>query len=587
MPPSLVPMRGEPLRENHVVANGAAPKHTAIGLVGLKATKRSLINSEPQQPRAINIQDTYKNAKLSAAGKPAAGRKIGHIVVEQRRKSSNSGAWAAASEERTVLDDEDEENEFPREIKASLAKINFKKRKSQAVEGQEPIKRRRIGGKQSRQEPDQQDPLARLSKSAKDVYATATDLVIEKQTDGLRWIAHVTTGYPTQEAELMERLGWCEESIQEACSELCNARLMQAKLSLRGWYYTISKEELQAKPQSTAIASWNQRTVEFEEHIAATIEIDCDSDTEALTPIDAADQPLLNNDGLESEDEGEQDEEEQDEGNRDVQESEVKGSLARKREESDQSDDHERTAMDRVDEALRKGAARRLRLNREIPFSTNPLNSLSSQARDIYSTLLHAMNEDRCLKPVDERTITARLPHLRQEQVYATCSQLHVKGLIVKVGRGSWLPVPLKMWHEQRVREQKEKWKRERPRRVVDRVREALGNGYHGQWRAQTRVGDVNNPLKGVGRVGRAVHGALQAAVETDPYIEAVSEVVVARTLREPVHNVHKAYLKMRALGLVIMPAIIGTDRFAKDHCWPVPLDMWREARAGHGRGGQ
>ncbi|KAK4897920.1 hypothetical protein LTR27_004304 [Elasticomyces elasticus] len=356
----------------------------------------------------------------------------------------------------------------------------------------------------------------------------------------------------------MERLGWCEESIQEACSELCNARLMQAKLSLRGWYYTISKEELQAKPQSTAIASWNQRTVEFEEHIAAMIEIDCDSDTEALTPIDAAEQPLLN-DGLK--------------------ESEVESSLSRKREESDQSDDDNRTAMDRVEEALRKGAARRLRLNREIPFSADPLTSLSSRACDIYATLLLAMNEDRCLKPVDEGTITARLPNLRQDQVYATCSQLHVKGLVVKMGRGSWLPVPLKMWHEQRVREQKEKWKRERPRRVVDRVREALGNGYHDQWRPQTRVGDVNNPLKGVGRVGRAVYGALQAAVETDPYIEAVSEEEVARMLREPVHNVHKAYLKMRALGLVIMPAIIGTDRFAKDHCWLVPLDMWREAR--------
>ncbi|KAK5696277.1 hypothetical protein LTR17_024355 [Elasticomyces elasticus] len=578
MPPSLVPTRSEPLRENHVVANGATLIPPATGLVGLKAKKRPLINSEPQQPRGINIQDTYKNAKLSAAGKPAAERKTGHIVVEQRRESRNSGARAAASEQPTVLDDEDDEIEYTREIKASLAKINSKKRKSQAVEGQEPIKRRRIGGKQSRQEPDQQDPLARLSKSAQEVYATATALVIEKQTDGLRWIAHVTTGYPTQEAELMGRLGWCEESIQEACSELCNARLMQVKLSLRGWYYTISKEELQMKPQCTAIASWNQRTVEFEEHIAAMIERDCYSDTEASTPIDAADQPLLN-DGLESEDEQEQDEEEQDEGSRDVQESEVKGSIARKREESDQSDDDERTAMDRVEEALRKGAARRLRLDREIPFSADPLNSLSSRARDIYSTLLLALNEDRCLQPVDERTITARLSHLRQEQVYATCSQLHVKGLIVNVGRGSWLPVPLKMWHEQRVREQKEKWKRERPRRVVDRVREALGNGYHDQRRPQTRVGDVSNPLKGVGRVGRAVYGALQAAVETDPYIEAVSEEEVARTLREPVHNVHKAYLKMRALGLVIMPAIIGTDRFAKDHCWPVPLDMWREAR--------
>ncbi|KAK3628540.1 hypothetical protein LTR56_005028 [Elasticomyces elasticus] len=579
MPPPLVPTRGEPLRENHVVANGAAPKHPAPGLVGSKATKRPLTNSEPQQPRAINIQDTHKNAKLSAAGKPAAGRKTGQIVVEQRRESRNSGARAAASEEPTVLDDENEENEYTREIKASLAKINLKKRKSQAFGGQGPIKRQRIGGKQSRQEPDRQDPLARLSKSAKEVYVTATALVIEKQTGWLRWIAHATTGYPTHEAELMERLGWCEESVQEACSELCNARLMQAKLSLRGWYYTISKEELQAKPQSTAIASWNQRTVELEEHIAAMIEIDWDSDTEALTPIDAADQPLLN-DGLESEDEEEQDEGEQDEGIRDVQEeSEEDDSRSGSREQGDQRNHDERTAIDRVEEALRKGAARRLRLNREIPFSSNPLNSMSSRARDIYSTLLLAMNEDRCLKPVDERTITTRLPHLRQGQVYATCSQLHVNGLIVKMGRGSWLPVPLKMWHEQRVREQKEKWKGERPRRVVDRVREALGNGYHDQRRPQTRVGDVNNPLKGVGRVGRAVYGALQAAVETDPYIEAVSEEEVARTLREPIRNVHKAYLKMRALGLVIMPAIIGTDRFAKDHCWPVPLDVWREAR--------
>ncbi|KAK5709872.1 hypothetical protein LTR17_019376 [Elasticomyces elasticus] len=473
-------------------------------------------------------------------------------LAKRHHSKEESGAQVAAREKAEEVGEDEDSAKIQITFQAKKA---TKKRRNEASREIEPAKRQRADEQQSRHKADTHDPLVSLSQLAKDVYAAASALVIEKQTDWLRWIAHATMGYPIQEAELVERLESSKDVIHQACSELCDAGLMKEKSSLKRWYYTIPKEELQSKSQSTALASWNEKRKAFEQLIAATIEKDYDSEAEEPTPVDAADQPLVND------------------------EVEIDSAL--------QAED-ERNADDSSQANLPLTSLQR---RRELDI-WDPLLSVSETAKMVYEAAMVHLNahkvrsEDTDLGPhITTRNlfVVVRQHYLlrrSEEYMLRFCTELCDLGLLKLLRKDCWVPIAVKTWRFQLQEDMDVAWSsvtrpsnsgRKGPTQsAADRARENTGEGL----RSFDHRLDLKDPLANVGRPCRLLYWHMQDVLVENPYLEIFEENVLAAIYGRSTQSVHQDMLELRRYGLV-------TLFLSNEHRWlPVPLALWREQRS-------
>ncbi|KAK3652166.1 hypothetical protein LTR56_005297 [Elasticomyces elasticus] len=468
-------------------------------------------------------------------------------IAKQHHSTAESGAQVAAREKAEEVSEDEDGARSQITIQAKKA---TKKRRNEASCETGPAKRQRTDEQQSRHNFDFHDPLASLSQSAKDVYAAASALVIEKQTDWLRWIAHATMGYPIQEVELVERLESSKDVIYQACSELCDAGLMKEKSSLKRWYYTIPNAELQANSRSTTVASWNERGTEFEEHVAATIKKDYNSEAEESTSVEAAEGPLLND---------------------------ASGSVS---------------APPQADETV--DVLTSLQRRREVDI-WDPLSSISKNAQTVYKAatahrnVRTARSEEADLGPhITTRNLLGRVRHyyhLRKSDEYLLrfCTELCDLGLLKLLRKDRWVPVEVKAWRFQLQEDMDVAWSSvtgpldtgstggdaASARSAADRVRAAPVC----ELQYFDHAHDLEDPLANVSKRCRLLYWHMQDTLVEMPYLESFQENVLAGIFHRSIHDIHKDMLELRRYGLATFFLL------SEDGWLPVPLGLWREQR--------
>ncbi|KAK5704304.1 hypothetical protein LTR97_003320 [Elasticomyces elasticus] len=466
-------------------------------------------------------------------------------IAKQHHSKAESGAQVAAREKAEEVGEDEDSAEIQITFQKNKA---TKKRRNEASSENETATRQKTNKQQSRHKADTHDPLVSLSQSAKDVYAATSALVVEMQTDWLRWIAHATTGYPIQEAELVERLELSKDIIHQACSELCDAGLMKEKSSLKRWYYTVPNAELQAKSQSTTVASWNERRTEFEEHIAATIKKYYDSEAEESTSVDAAEGPLLND---------------------------ASGSVS---------------APQQADEAV--DILTSLERRREVDI-WDPLSSISKNAQTVYKAatahqnVQTARSEEADLGPhITTRNLLGWVRHyyhLRKSDEYLLrfCTELCDLGLLKLLRKDRWVPVEVRAWRFQLQEDMDVAWSSvtgpsgsgstggnaASTRSAADRLRAVSGR----ELQYFDHALDVKDPLTNVSKRCRLLYWHMQDMLVEDPYLDVFQEYVLAGIFHRSIQQIHKDMLELRRYGLVKL------FLSAEDGWLPVPLALWRE----------
>ncbi|KAK4955158.1 hypothetical protein LTR10_007352 [Elasticomyces elasticus] len=480
----------------------------------------------------------------------AEDQKGAKVAKQQHSKARNFGTQMVVREGAKEVDEVVDDSEVAENQSTVQAKKATKKRKNEAsqdLHNTKPAKRQRT---KEQHNIGPSDPFASLSQLAEDVYAAASALVVEKQTDWLRWIAHATMGYPIQDAELAERLESSKDIIHQACSELCDAGLMKEKSSLKCWYYTVPNAELQGKSQSTMIASWDERRIEFEEHVAATIKKDYDSEAEDSTSVEAAEGPLL---------------------------SDASGSVS---------------APPQADEIV--DVLTSLQRRREVDI-WDPLSSISKNAQTVYKAATAYQNlqtarlEEADLGPhITTQNLLGRVRHyyhLRKSDEYLLrfCTELCDLGLLKMLRKDRWVPVEVQAWRFQLQEDMVVAWSSvtgpldsgstggdaASARSAADRVRAAAVR----EPQYLDHALNLEDPLANVSKRCRLLYWHMQDTLVEIPYLESFQDNVLAGIFHRSIHDIHKDLLELHRYGLVTFFLL------SEDGWLPVPLGLWREQR--------